>query len=130
MKKRLITEHRTIRIIQLVIALALVTLGIYMAGPWYVVDIEATAFGILADDLPMITHGVGVVYSLSGIALIVGLLLHNRKIKRIGQWATLASYTMMFAMRLSTVGFVPFVWVFQLALMLIIAVIVLMDWGD
>lgn len=114
-----LTDQEILRFIQFVIGLTLFVMGVYMVGPWYVVLAESSAFGILAEMMTLYTKIVSVFQILSGLGAMYGAVRGNNVWTTVAVWGSVSMYALIVVTRLVNIGFIPFIWLFQTALMLI-----------
>lgn len=125
----LLSPIQALRVIQLILAAVLVVMGVYIAGPWYV-PIDSTAFGIVAAQSTISVKTVGASYAVSGLVLAVGTIFKKCKVRRVGLWLTIYSFTMMMITRITVQGLIPFIWVLQLGLLMVAVTLSLAERGE
>lgn len=119
-------DHReSLIIIQVIVGLVLLVMGAYIVGPWYVVAPDTASFSAIIDTAGWYVKAAAALQLITGAGIIYGALTNNPRICSICTWAGVSMYALIVAMRLIMIGFVPIVWVPQLALLLICAVLAL-----
>jgi hypothetical protein len=111
----------------LMVAAALLVVGAYVIGPWYVGG-PTTSMGqfLEADFIRAIP---ATFYIVSGGIAVAGVLRRKAKWRYTGAFLSTLSYAFLLGLRLFTFGFVPIIWVFILALGLVSAIIFLWEAG-
>ena len=117
-------DHReSLIIIQVIVGLVLLVMGAYMVGPWYVVVPEMAPFSMVIDTARWYVKGAAALQLITGAGIVYGALSNKPRVCTVFTWAGVSMYALIVATRLIMIGFVPIVWVPQLALLLICAVL-------
>lgn len=130
LKKLPFDSQEAVRLITLIIGLTLLAFGLYMFSPWYVSVPGGAAFA----EVPSISQAyfklVSLAYAAAGAGMayagVKGQSLYTRILTVIG----VSMFSIMVITRLITIGIIPTIWLFQLALLLISAVLALTETGD
>ena len=102
-------------VIECVLALALIIFGLYVASPWYVVT-ASNALGAIADT--QISRSIlGGLYLVPALMTLIGF--KRKHLRKWGAFGMFCAYLFAVLLRLLTVGFFPFIWLFMFALSLI-----------
>ena len=109
----------------LVIGISLFTFGVYMIGPWYQIIPGGAAFGELSITSGLYFKAVAGCYVASGLGMIYAGIKGQNTYTRIATVMSFSMFTIMVVTRLITIGLVPTIWIFQLALLLITAILAL-----
>ena len=126
MAKEILSDKETLRLVQIFVALPLLLVGAYMLTPWYVLFAESSAFGVVALTSINTLRLTGAIYVFTGLGTLYGGVFGNdHRVSKWMIWLGVSAYASLVAARLITIGFVPFVWTFQVALLLIISTLAL-----
>lgn len=106
-------------VIEVIIAVGLLVSGLYLLGPWYVVN-STTPVG-KAIDSTVIRMSISGFYTLSAATSLWGTLKLRNEDCSIGLFLMFLSYSFMTILRWLAIGFTPLTWVFSLTLALIVA---------
>lgn len=107
--------------IQIILAISLILLGLYVSGPWYQGG-PTTAIGVSLDSqITRFFTGGG--YLASGVISLYGVRRHAKKWRRWGTFSMFLSYMFMTMLRLFTFGPFPVHWLMSLTLGLTAAVL-------
>lgn len=118
-------EKKPEYLIQILLAVALLITGVYIAGPWYVGG-SLTAIGALSDSA--IGHTViGTGYAAAGAVDLYGVTRNSAKGRYLGTMLMFGAFVFMTLLRLLTFGFTPIIWVFILTLGLIAGVLHILE---
>lgn len=120
-----VTAYEAMRLMTIILGLCLLVNGVYMVGPWYVILPGSSAFGELAAMSELYTNIVALGMGISGLGMILGTIVKKRKVVSYATWLGVSMYTLIVVTRLVNVGFIPFIWTYQLALVLVAAVVAL-----
>jgi hypothetical protein len=112
--------------IALSMSITLFLYGLYILGPFYVADPD-TAIGILPQQ--WVTYLTGAIYIVPSTLTFLGLGSKRRILLLSGIFGMFLAYLFSLMLRLLTVGFVPGIWLFHLALVLISMICYLFVWG-
>ena len=105
-------------VIEVIIAVGLLTSGLYVMGPWYQIN-ATTPLGQTIDST-VIRMTIAGFYVLSAATSLWGAAL-RREDTSIGLFLMCMSYSFMTMLRWLAVGFIPLTWVFSLTLAFITA---------
>jgi hypothetical protein len=126
MAKEILSDKETLRLVQIFVAVPLLLLGAYMLTPWYVILTESAAFGTVASTSTTVVKLTGAFYVFTGLGTLYGGVFGNdHRVSKWMIWLGVSAYATVVATRLITIGFVPFIWTFQVALLLIISALAL-----
>ena len=126
MAKEILSDKETLRLVQIFVALPLLLVGAYMLTPWYVLFAESSAFGVVALTSINTLRLTGAIYVFTGLGTLYGGVFGNdHKVSKWMIWLGVSAYASLVAARLITIGFVPFIWTYQVALLLIISTLAL-----
>ena len=126
MAKEILSDKETLRLVQIFVAVPLLLLGAYMLSPWYVIFTESSAFGTVASISINTVKLTGAIYVFTGLGTLYGGVFGNdHKVSKWMIWLGVSAYASLVAARLITIGFVPFIWTYQVALLLIISTLAL-----
>jgi hypothetical protein len=106
-------------VIEVIIAMGLLTVGLYAVGPWYVVN-STTPIGH-AIDSTCVRVMIGGFYVVSAATSILGVATKKDKERSFGLFLTFLSYSFMTILRWLAIGFMPLTWVFTITFALIVA---------
>lgn len=106
-------------VIEVIIALGLLTSGLYAVGPWYVAS-STTPIG-RAIDSAIVRMMIGGFYTMSAGVSLWGAFTNHDGNRSIGLFLMFMSYAFMTILRWLAIGFVPLTWVFSVTLALIVA---------
>ena len=113
--------HNPVYTIGVVVSVALLLFGLYTLGPWYV-TVPTGSIGQVFDT-QLARSIVSILYIVPATGVIVGAWRPAWR-----RWATFGaflSYLFLTGLRLTTIGVVPFLWVFILACALTMGVVYL-----
>jgi len=110
--------------VQFTIGLILMAWGAYFLGPW---DVSQFVTDASLTSAPSIIIGpvTSFLEVAAGLGCMLGILLRNNRVSYISLWATVGAYVVITVLRISTTGFFPFFWLFQLGLALIAGLLLL-----
>lgn len=123
-KKAIVTADEALRIIGIVTGLTLFGLGIYLIGPWYMAPAGAGLSSAAAISVYFI-KAVSIFMIVTGAGFIHGGVLGHNKYTKVATWLGVSMLALILVSRLISIGFLPVVWVFELALLLIAGVLAL-----
>lgn len=107
--------------IGVVASVALLLFGLYTIGPWYVTVPTGTIGQVFDTQIARII--VSLLYIIPSLGVIIGITKKSWR-----RWATFGAflaYLFLSVLRLTAIGFVPFIWVFILADAIIMGVVYL-----
>lgn len=120
-----ITSRQAIRLITALIGLCLFAFGIYALSPWHYPEPGSSAFSVLTETSVFSMKLIAVLYAIAGGGALYGAVKGHNKITRGCLWLCTSMLAFMVAIRLMTIGLFPVVWIFQLTLGVISAILVL-----
>lgn len=124
-KTPVLESQEALSAIQAIAGLSLLVLGVYIFGPWYVVIPDSASFSTVIQAASVFVQISAALQAITGAGMIYGAIRGNNIFSIITIWGGVSMYSLIVAMRLITIGPVPIVWVPQLALMLVCAVLAL-----
>lgn len=111
-------EGRPEIVIEVILAITLVVFAIYLGGPWYVAG-PTTVLGNTIE-MQAIRILTAVIYFIPGVITLFAI--KRPKLRMYGAFGLFMAYLFTTILRVLTVGFTPLMWVFTLALALVMAV--------
>lgn len=119
----IISERNILRTIQFIVGFTMIIWSLYFLSPTFASS-PGTALSVLAQ-FDLIENVIGILQLVCGTAVVYGAVRGNRHISVWFRWGLVGCFMFLLTSRLILFGFIPFYWLWQLALVLIAIVLAL-----
>lgn len=116
--------RESVKLTALIVGLVLLFFGVYMIGPWYVV-VDAGAFAETALATNIFFRVVAFLHAVAGAGMVYSAFCNHNYWTRSATVLGVSMFSLMVVTRLLSIGLVPTIWVLQLGLMAIAAILAL-----
>ena len=124
--RQILRDIDALKAIGWAVAILTIPLGMYMIGPWYVALYPASAsFLELSTLLPVATKIVAGLLIVTAGMIGWGLYFQNCAVLKYGYIMATSLWCLIFVMRLISIGLLPMVWLQQLFMAVVAAVLAL-----
>lgn len=121
--------RESVKLTALIVGLVLLFFGVYMGGPWYVVA-PAGAFAETAITADIYFKLVALLHTIAGAGMVYSAFRNHNYWTRSATVLGMSMFSLMVVTRLLSIGLVPTIWVLQLGLMAIAAILALTAESD